>query len=821
MARLTRDQRTSNAVGREARFGTLLRRFRADAGLTQVELAERASMSWRGIADLERGVRSSPYPSTVRRLADALALAPADRALLLAASGRTTAPVARQPLRGTGIHPPLSSLIGREHELARIGQLVGERRLLTLIGSPGVGKTRLAYEAACLQADAFADGAAAIELADVNDPSQVPRSVANSLGIGDQPGQPISVTLEDCLLDRQLLMVLDNCEHLLLACAALVDRLLRTCPGLRMIATSRAPLRVPGETVMEISALTPGAAVSLFVQRCQAHQQAFALSDTDREIAIGLCERLDGLPLAIELAAARVRALGLTEVALRLDDRFRLLTGGNRAAAPHQQTLRATLDWSYGLLSEAERHAFEAMSVFAGGAEASAIEVVCGSNADSDALDIVSGLVDQSLVRVDTDENGNLRYSMLESIREYAQQRLAASGEEDAVRARHAEIFYELATGEGLPPSGAEDTEWLARLHVEHANVRAALRWLIDARQGDKSQRLAVAAARYWDHRGHVIEGRQWLDEVLSMTMESPDAAYLEALAAAAQLARRDDDYGAVDQLVDRGLAMAKQASDPASAARFLTTRATARGFRGDFSSARQLHEQALEIWRGLDDRVGKATALNNLAIVCDQLGDFEAARAALVECIDLSRHATPGRTLASALNNLGLLLHRSGRSAEARPPIEQSLTVARERRDRYATANALGSLGLVLHDTGDLIAARDSFTESLALRREAGDRRGVAVSLQNLAAVLLDMGELARAELLLNESLGLFDELHSSWGVAEVLETMSCIAAAQSDVQRAEDLLAQADEIRHRLAMPRPAPVQARLNRWTLSVSG
>jgi predicted ATPase/Tfp pilus assembly protein PilF len=784
-------------------------------------------MSWRGIADLERGVRRSPYPATVRRLADALSLGRADRARLAAASGRTAASINALALRTSGIHPPVSSFVGREREISKVKQLLLECRLLTLTGSPGVGKTRLAYEAARQYSEDVpsADGSAVVELASVSDPAFVPHAVADALGITDQPGHSIVTILEDALRERQVLLMIDNCEHLLLACAALVDRLIRACPGVQIIATGRAALRIPGEVVLEVPPLSlPGQAggtiadceaIRLFVERCRALQPEFVLNDANTSTVAEICVRLDGLPLALELAAGRIRNLGLEEVAARLDDRLRLLTGGVRTAAPHQQTLRATLDWSYDLLSEEERNVLRVGSVFVGGADAETVSQVFPSGGHAMPIDVVSSLIEQSLVTVCWDENGRVRYGLLDSVREYALERLAQSGHELAVRARHADVYYKLVVGESLPSVGAEDAVWLSQLTREYANVRAAMRWFIDAGELEPALRLACATSRYWDNAGHVIEGRQWFEELLALATGRNDAIVLDAIVAAGHLARRDDDYVAVDRLVDLGLAVESRIGDPASLARLLTTRATARGFQGDFASARSLHEQAIAIWRQLGDRVGMATALNNLAIVCDNLGDPEAARAVLVECIRLARHVAPGRTLASALNNLGLLLHRTGNNADARPLIEESLAIARERRDLYATANALGSLGLVHHHAGDFATARQMFEESLALRRQAGDRRGVAVSLENLAAALLELGETAQAEFLLEESLAIFDRLHSSWGVADTLETMACVAAACGDHVRAEELLHQAGETRSRLGAPRHARVESQLARW------
>jgi non-specific serine/threonine protein kinase len=819
----TSDQRTAHAVDRAPGFGQLLRQLRAAAGLTQAALAEQAHMSARGIADLERGVRRRPYPATVERLADALRLTGGERRQLMHAGGRFPPDaVGGDVLIVTGIPAPLSSLIGRERELAEVEQLLADSRLLTLVGPGGVGKTRLAYEVGRLHGE----GAAAVELAPTLDARLLPQVIGISLGLTDRAGKSMLDTLQDVLRNRDLLLVLDNCEHLVTACAAVVDRLLRTCSGLRILATSRAPLRVPGEMVVDVAplglpgstqglsptALARGDAARMFVYRARLIQPRFVVTEANAATIAEGCRRLDGLPLALELAAGQMRSLGLDEIVARLDDRFRLLATGSRTAAPHQRTLQATLDWSYDLLTPAERRVLARLSVFVGGCDLAAVERVCAAAPidASECVALLGALVDQSLVIAEPGPSATTRFRLLETVRAYARGRLAASGDLPATQARHAALYAGRAEDEHLPRP-----QWLASMDREHANLRAAFRWYVDTGHTDEALRLASALAHFWDVRGHIVEGRRALDEALAASAGGENSLRLHAILAAATLAWRYDDFAAVDDLVDQGLVLERKVGEPAAIARLLTARAIACNHRGDFAAARRLHAEVLEIWRGLHNPGDLAVTLNNLAIVCDRLGDAEAARSALLECVQVSRRMPPGRTLASALNNLGLLLHRTGKDSDAPPLLDESLAVARGLGDAYATANALGSIGLVAHQTGDLTRARECFEESLAIRRRASDRRGTAISLRNLASVLLDLGEPAQADALLGESLAMYRTLGSRQGVPDVLEALAGVAAARGDVERAREFLRDAESVRQASGESRPAAQQAQLDRW------
>jgi non-specific serine/threonine protein kinase len=568
----------------------LLQRHRLAAGLSQAELAERAGLSQRGISDLERGLRQAAYPATLRRLAEALGLSEAERAALLAATRRpgptqagadtaeptpTAPPATARPAHN--LPRQLTSLIGRDRELAELRRLVMASHLLTLTGPGGVGKTRLALRLAEVVLPDWADGVWLVELAALADPRLVPEAVAATLGIREQPGRALVQTLAERLGPKHLLLVLDSCEHLVDACAALADHLLRACPELRLLATSREPLRIPGETTWRVDplALPPAraaveqvadtAAVRLFVERARAVMPTFGLTERTAGPVAALCRGLDGLPLALELAAARAPGLGVELLARRLDDRLRLLATGSRMAPARQQTLRATLAWSYDLLDPAEQRVFRGLAVFAGGWSPEAAETVLGG----DVLEVFGTLVDKSLVQRGGTEAAP-RFAFLETVRVFALEQLAAAADSTAVQDRHAAYFLALAETADRQLRGLDQAIWFERLEREHDNLRAALHWALERQAMAAASGLLGALWWFWLVRGHLTEGRRWLEAFLATPAgTAPTAARAAAL-----------DY-----------------------AGYLTC------WQGDVPQARAWAEQALVIWRDLGDRRGMAYA--------------------------------------------------------------------------------------------------------------------------------------------------------------------------------------------------------------------
>jgi len=726
---------------------------------------------------------------------------------------------------------PLTALVGREQETREIKARLGTARLATLTGTGGVGKTRLAIQVAEEVAGDFPDGTYFVDFAPLSDPVLVPQTVASVLDVSEEPGRSLTDTLTDFLHARRLLLVLDNCEHLLGACARLAFDLLQRSPHLKILATSRQPLgltgevawRVPslscpdfglgeGRSKMErdpVSLLMEYDAVRLFVERAVAAMPVFRLIPQNAPAVAQVCRQLDGIPLAIELAAARLRALSIEQLAARLDDRFRLLTGGSRTALPRQQTLRALIDWSYDLLDEPERALLRRLSVFAGGWTLEAAEAVAGDGAigllgspSPDTLDLLTSLVDRSLVQFEA-QDGEGRYRLLETIRQYARERLREAGEEGAARARHGDYYLALAEEAEPHLIGAEQAAWLDRLEREHDNLRAAMDFgfapLSTAiENGDVGLRFVGALWRFWSVRGHVGEGRERAASVLARPEnQAPTGARAKALNAAANLAQDQGDYVEARARCEEALAIRRALEDRQGVAGCLNGLGLIATDQGEYARARSLHEEALAIRREEGDRWGVAGSLNNLGNVAQLQGDFETARPLYEESLAIFREMGDRRGTAITLNSLGLVAHALGDYAGARAAFEESLSIFREVGDRYLVAWLLNALGLVVYSQGDYEAARALYGESLEIRQELGDRRGIATALTGLGAVAHQQGKEEEARALQEESLTIRREIGDRRGVSECLEALAEILHAPSAMERAVHLYGASDALR------------------------
>jgi predicted ATPase len=641
------------------------------------------------------------------------------------------------PLRSLDAFPnnlprQLTSFIGREREIAEVKRLSSTTYLLMLTGSGGCGKTRLALQVAADLIDVYADGVWLVELAARAEPELVPQAVASALGLREVPGRPLQAILLDYLRTREVLLVLDNCEHLVTACAELAEALMRSCSRIRILATSREPLGVRGETVWRVPSLSlpeprqmPSAehlmqyeAIRLFIERATAVQPTFTLTLQNAGIVATVCRRLDGIPLAIELAAARMRALSLEQIAARLDERFTLLTGGSRTALPRQQTLRGTLDWSYDLLSHKERALLRRLSVFAGGWTLEAAEVVCSDDGveAQDILDLLTQLVFKSLVLMDAQE-GDVRYGLLETVRQYGRSKLDESGEAASVRTRHLNWYLRLAERAEPELIGADQSLWLDRLGVEHDNLRAALEWSkVEESDGESGLRLARALWQFWYVRGYFSEGRGWLEAMLSHSRDASASVRARALAAAGFLACR----------------------------------------QGDYDGSIRLSTESLALFRELGDLSGMGQALYALGMVAESQSDYERAKTLFIESLTMGRQVGEKRRMAVSLNSIG--------------------EVARC-QDNYE-------------------AARASYEESLSLMREVKDKRGIAITLGNLGHVALYQGDNERAAKIFREALGLARQLVFKLGIAEYLAGLGGVAATEGRHQRAARLLGIAEEV-------------------------
>ncbi|MGI9120119.1 MAG: BTAD domain-containing putative transcriptional regulator [Acidimicrobiales bacterium] len=683
----------------------------------------------------------------------------------------------------------LTSYVGRKERIDQAKALLSSTRMLTLTGIGGSGKSRLAIEVASDVVSDYPGSAWLVELAGLADPALVPQQALSALGLTESPDRHPVDSLVRHLTDRPMLLVLDNCEHLASSCAALADTLLRAAPGLRILATSRQPLRVAGETTWTVPLLSipgrddPGPlvdllgceAVRLFVDRVSEAAPGLDLELVTSAV-VAICRRLDGVPLAIELAAARARVLSVPEISRRLDDRFRLLLGGVRTAPSRHQTLRATFAWSYEMLSSSERRLFARLSVFAGGFTLSAAERVC-SGLGLDVLNALSSLVDKSLVLAER-SGGEVRYRLLETVREYAGERLRAIGEEAAVGAAHLRWAVLLA-GSAEPGLESQDQGgWLDVLDFEHDNLRAALDWADFSGALNDGLCLAASLWRFWEIRGHLSEGRSRLEMLLARSEEVAPPLRAKALNSAGVLAQRQSDRRAARRFFEDCLALRRSLDDRLGIASALHGLGTLAVGEGDLATAGALFSENLRIGRELGERRMVAASLMNLGVVMQFLAHTgqvdlpeatERAQARHQESLALYCELGDLHGVALSLESLALVPPQGDHEA-SRCLLQESLTIRRELGDKVGIAASVRFLGHLALRNGDYDTARDLHQECLIIERELGNQVQVAADLAHLAEILGHEGDGARARCLLEESLALYRDMEDSAASERVL---------------------------------------------------
>ena len=670
------------------------------------------------------------------------------------------ASASEQDIRLDNLPAALSRFIGRQHEIAVVQQMLERNRLLTLAGPGGSGKTRLALRAAGEALEKYADGVWFIELAPLVESQLVPQAVAAALGIREQAGRPLVESVIDTLKARKLLLVLDNCEHLVQACAELGAAILRACPDVKILATSREPLGIPGEAVWVVPPLSlfelqaqrelmvsqesldiymQSEAIQLFVDRAHAAAPEFALTIENGPFVAEICRRLDGMPLAIELAAARMRTLPAKEIAERLDNGFQLLTSRLRSVPARQQTLAATLDWSYALLSEAERSLLQRLSVFAGGWTLEAAEAVgTGKGITPDAvLELQTSLVEKSLVTVDRSA-GVRRYRLLETIRRYAQGKLEEAGESRVARNRHLTYFLAWTMQASPDILGSNLAETLDRFESEHDNLRAALQWGMHAEGGAvMSLRLAAACRDFWNARGYLSEGRATLSQVLKEQQaqeRSLDRA--SALLAACGLAWAQSDFASARVLAEEAISISAELGEQAK--HLLASACGDLGDLyndlGDYEQGQAYLDRALALYQELGDSRHTAYILALLGWATMRKGEYDRAENYLAESLTMQREAGESQLLGLTRAGLGQLALRQGRYDEAQAHLKESLALREATGYQWGIASTLGLLGWLALKQRDFERMRDLFRRSIDIRLEIGQRGGIAWCLERLA---------------------------------------------------------------------------------------
>ncbi len=848
-------------------FCDWLKHKRNSLDLTREDLAELIDCSVTAIRKLESGERR-PSRQVAELLAVALGVPSDERTAFVhfaravsernqAGPLRSDSDIGTPSLSPWRIHNrqhsnlpvPPTPLIGREQEVQEIQtRLLSDRvRLLTLTGAPGIGKTRLAQEAASELADHFEHGVFFVGVARINDPELVIPTIAATLHLKEAGDRPLADLLKSYLGDKRVLLVLDNFEQIVEAAPQVTD-LLATCPWLKVLITSRTPLQVRGERQFTVpplalpditrlpatSEVANYSAVQLFVERAQDLVTDFELTDDNAGAVAAICVQLDGLPLAIELAAPRINLLTPQEILARLDNRLKALAGGLRDLPARQQTLRSAISWSYDLLDGSERSLFTRLGVFVGGCTLGAVEKVCNARGDLPipVLGKVKSLVTKSLLRQEMGEDGEPRFTMLETIREFAWEQLECSAEAQYMSLCHGEYYMALAEEAEPHLIGSAQEKWFTLIEKEHDNLRAAMRWARVAGAGhiagaackdeegkysgvvepaEVGLRIAGALWRFWYVRGFFSEGREQLAGMLALSTPSAAEALhshsqswhlfrAKALNGAGVLAYSQGNYHSARSLYEESLSIKRKLADKAGVALSLNNLGIVTHSQGEYASALSLYEESYSIMRELGDKHGMAGSFSGLGSVAYSRGEYGISSSLYEESLSIRRELGDKWGIATSLTSLGRVALRQGEYASALSLYEESLSIRRELGDKAGVAASLSSLGVVAHSQGEYASARSLLEEGLAIWRELGSKLGMAGSLSGLGGVAFNQGEYASACSLYEESLAIRRELGGKAGIAESAHNLGNVVYCQGNYAAARSLYEGSLSIRREL---------------------
>jgi predicted ATPase/class 3 adenylate cyclase len=670
------------------------------------------------------------------------------------------APLKTLDLRPNNLPTQLTNFIGREKEMDQVNALLAANRLVTLTGPGGTGKTRLSLQVGAELIEAFEHGVWLVELAPLPDSSLVPEALASTLEVMEEPGIPLLHTLVNNLRDRHMLVILDNCEHVIEASADLAVHLLKSAPHLKILATSRERLHVAGESVYPVSplsvpslnitsieSLTVSEAVRMFIDRALAIQPTFQVNNQNAPAVADICYRLEGIPLAIELAAARVRTLPVEKIAERIGDRFRILTAGDRTSLPRHQTLRALIDWSFDLLSESEQALLRRLSIFSGGWTIEAAETVCigGSVDQADIIDLLGNLVEKSMVGLSL-ETG--RYFMLETVRQYAHEKLEAAGEVEAFRQQQHRYYLTLAETPNPYLTGPDYPAWIERVEVEADNLRAILLWALESGKADEVLHLCFVLRGFW-RAGYWSDGLAWLEGALSLHQDGSQRSQAEGLLVAGELVLIRGEIDVADRYLGECLRITRAAGYDLLTSCALIYQSRIIQSRGDPSQARRMSEEALLITQNLGDKGAASLVLLNMGVQSETLNNISQAQRYYEQSLELSRAAGEIFCTAASLNNLAVILYIQSDLQFAQDLFEQALVIQRQLKSKIDIANVLGNLGLIAIQENEAGKARELEMESLGIRRQTGNLDLMATSFSGFASVLTLEGQTVKAALL------------------------------------------------------------------------
>jgi predicted ATPase/class 3 adenylate cyclase/uncharacterized protein HemY len=720
----------------------------------------------------------------------------------------------------TNLPSMLSSFVGRGEEISEVKRLLQENRLLTISGPGGSGKTRLALQVGTQLIDHYTGGVWLVDLAPLTNPDLVVKSVANVFDLREEEGHPLLPTLVEALRSKSMLLILDNCEHLLDEAARLTQALISNAPRLHILATSREPFGITGETVWSIPPLSfPEAvkakniqdwqaydAIQLFLQRAAAAKPGFRLSERNAVHVGNILKKLDGNPLAIELAAARVKVLPVEDIAQRLEVCFQLLVSSNRTAHPRQQTLRALIDWSYNLLSDKERILLRRLGIFKGGWTLAAAESVCaGQEVQAwEVLDLLTSLVDKSLVVPELLEDRQ-RYRYLEMIRQYAEEHLEESGEKEEISKKHATYYLSIAEESSIELWGPRQDTWLALLKSEHDNLRAALDWMkADQSRAEIMLRMTGALWRFWDIHGHISEGMARMEQALKANPNAPAGLRAKGYRGLGYLARQQGDYSLAKSAHEQSLSLYQEIQDKQGVAHELAALGEILWLSGDPKRAVELNNESLALHYEIGDKAGVAASLEHLGVVARDHGDYTQARELLEESLKIQRQLGNRLNTASGLNNLALVAYLLCEYKVAVPLFEEALSIYRQVNDRWGISETLVSLGNVAKDRGDFKQANSLYNQSLDMKQELGDKHGVARGLTGLSEVAFYQGNYSLAMQLGEQCLVLYRDRGAKRGMFVSLMVLAVTETYQGNIERAESLVKEGLALSSEIDTPR-----------------